>query len=245
MTPVGCPPPYAGEDRAVVPDREAHLQTVGEGASTPAWENLTPGRGAGAQADQEEEEVDMLGLEGAFDLETDKGGGGVAPGYEQGLPQDALAASAPRPRALHHALPGEVRRALARLQQRCGRGGELPPRSTYGGAGVPWPRIYRQPLRRGGHVVLDLCMPQSAATSDARGDEGAPLVGGSAVTTGRLERQVGTVRHAITRIDALCVCVCASQALGHLHLASAIWDQGYPTCPLCTHPLRPAGQGRG
>ncbi|KAF5831571.1 hypothetical protein DUNSADRAFT_12951, partial [Dunaliella salina] len=130
-----------------------------------------------------------------------------------------------RSAALHDALPDEVERAMHRLHQR--KGGDNPLRSarTAGGmlgsdyrarAAAPWPRIYREPMKRGGHVILDLCMPLEEERSATQGEcleerrkqagadagAGAPKVDVTAgALHGRLSRQVVTKANAGRVLD--------------------------------------------
>eukprot|EP00967_Tisochrysis_lutea_P144924 scaffold271389_cov21-Tisochrysis_lutea.AAC.2 len=108
---------------------------------------------------------------------------------------------------LYDALPDEVERAMQRLSQ-C-KGGGIPQRRVGGVQGpdysaraaAPWPRIYRKPLKRGSHVILDLCMPleEHSAAQGKSSEEGskqsgavagAQRVGAAGAPQGRLARQV-------------------------------------------------------
>ena len=51
-----------------------------------------------------------------------------------------------------------------------------------------WPRIYRPPRARGGHVILDLCVHDAEAEAEARRQQQAGLSLGAAF--GKLERHV-------------------------------------------------------
>lgn len=98
-------------------------------------------------------------------------------------------------RLLLHALPGEMERAVRHLQRQHRNKHSVAHALTYGGGGPPWPRIYRKPLKRGGHVVLDLCMPAGAGSdggSNSGGSQGGIVGGPEAAAQPRLERQVCT-----------------------------------------------------
>ena len=54
-----------------------------------------------------------------------------------------------------------------------------------------WPRIYRPPRARGGHVILDLCVHDAEAEAEARRQQGSDGVGGlMGAEFGKLERHV-------------------------------------------------------